>query len=61
MVSSRPISRPRPECNMQKQQAIATLKQGLAALFPYADPKDDPDRERARDQLQMHEALRVLS
>jgi hypothetical protein len=46
---------------MEKPQAIATLEQGLVALFPYADPKDDPDRRRAQDQRLMREALDVLS
>jgi hypothetical protein len=46
---------------MEQQQAIAVLKQGLAALFPYADPQDDPNHERARDQRLMGKALESLA
>jgi hypothetical protein len=46
--------------DMEKQQAIATLEQGFAALYPYTNPQDDPNHARARDQRLMREALRVL-
>lgn len=43
-----------------RKQAVEVIKQGLAALFPYADPKDDPDRARAADQVIMQNAIAVL-
>jgi hypothetical protein len=46
---------------MDRTQAIATIQQAMLALFPYADPKDDPDRRRAADQIQCREALAVLA
>lgn len=45
---------------MDKDQAASILHRALLALFPYTDPKDDPDRRRAADQVQCQEALAVL-
>ncbi len=45
---------------MTHQQARVVLGQVLAALFPYSDPRDDPNRQRALDQKQATEALATL-
>lgn len=46
---------------MDKPQAVATLRQALAALFPYPNTGDDPDERRAADQHQFYEAVDVLA
>jgi hypothetical protein len=60
-----PVSAEERRIPMDRQQAITSLKQGLACLFPYSGPRhnpnDDPDQTRAHDQRLMYEALDVLS
>lgn len=45
---------------MTRESAIVELSLTIAALYPYADPKDDPDRNRAAGQRRARAALDVV-